>query len=121
MALLTVSRALVPSLILLGGYCLHVFSEANGLFPQIVSYRSMTTLPTPTTWSATSFPETFTGYDPPDGLLSTLLVFFWPLVDGENPGASLISFLFAGQAVAVWTAVVLEGSRKGNRGRVVSL
>jgi len=121
MALLTLSRVIMPSLILLGGYSLHIFSDSNGLFPQIVSYRSKNILPTPTTSTVASFPESFTGYDPPDGLLATLLVFFWPLVNGENPGAGLISFLFAGQAVAIWTAVVLEASRKGNRGRIISL
>ena len=121
MALLTLSRVIIPGLVLLGGYSLHVFSEANGLFPQIVTYRSKHTLPTPTASTVASFPAGFTGLDPPDGILATLLVFFWPLVDGENPGASLFGFLFAGQAVAVWTATVLEGSRKANRGRLISL
>lgn len=121
MALLTISRLITPFLILLGGYSLHVFSESNGLFPQIASYRSKHVLPTPTTSTVESFPTAFTGLDPPDGLLGTLLVFFWPLVDGENPGASLVSFLFVGQAVAAWTATVLEGSRKGNKGRLISL
>ena len=122
MALLTFARVIIPGFILLGVQCLHIFGEANGTFPQIISFRDKRQLPTPASSSTkATFPESFTGLDPPDGLLSTLVVFFWPLVDGSSPGASLISFLFAGQAVALLTAITLEASRTANHSRIVSL
>lgn len=122
MALRTISCLTIAGLAILGGYSLHVFGENNGLFPAIVNLRSKHVLPTSSeTATVISFPETFTGYDPPDGLLATLLVFFWPFVDGSNPGGSLLGVLFAGQTVAVWTAAVLEGSRMANKWKIVSL
>jgi hypothetical protein len=121
MALLTLSRVTIAALIGLGFASLHLFGESNTLFPQIVEHRTKHLLPTHSKWTTTSFPTSFAGYDPPDGLLATLLVFFWPVVDGENPGASLIGFVFVGQAVAMWIVMVLEGLRKGNAGRVISL
>ncbi|KAK4940217.1 hypothetical protein LTR10_019646 [Elasticomyces elasticus] len=121
MALLTVSRVVTPALILLGGYCLHGFSTANGLFPAVESLKSKHQLPSSGSLiSKPSFPNSFTGLDPPDGILATLLLFFWPLLDGANPGASLFSFLFAGQGVALLSAIVLEASRKANKGRIIS-
>lgn len=121
MAFLTLSRIAVAGLIGLGVASLHLFGESGGLFPQIVENRAKGVLPTHSSWTKTTFNTSFTGYDPPDGILATLLIFFWPLVDGENPAPSLIAFLFAGQAVAVWTIYVLEGSRKANQGRIISL
>lgn len=121
MALLIISRGAIAGLIGLGVVSLHVFGESGGLFPQIVDNRTKGVLPTHRTWARTTFDNSFTGYDPPDGLLATLLVFFWPIIDGENPAASLIGFVFAGQTVAVWTIYVLEGWRKINQGRIISL
>lgn len=121
MALLTLSRVTIAALIGLGIASLHLFGESNTLFPQIVEHRTKHLLPTHSTWTTTYFPTSFTGYGPPDELLATFLVFFWPVVDGENPSTSLIGFVFAGQAVAIWIALVLEGLRKGNAGRVISL
>lgn len=122
MALLTLSRIIIPPFILVGIYCLHIFGEANGTFPLIVTHQEKRQLPTTAaTVVRPTFAESFTGFDPPDGLLSILVVFFWPLVNGENPGASLLSFLFAGQVVAHLAVVTLEASRKANIGRVISL
>ncbi|KEF56952.1 uncharacterized protein A1O9_07142 [Exophiala aquamarina CBS 119918] len=120
MALLTLSRGAVAALIGLGFASLHLFGESNTLFPTIVEHRDKHLLPTHNTWTTKSFPTSFTGYDSPDSLLSTLLVFFWPIVDGENPAASLIGFVFGAQGVAFWTVMVLEGLRNMNSGRVVS-
>jgi len=121
MALLAISRVTVAALIGLGFASLHLFGESNSLFPTIVEYRDKHLLPTHSTWAKTSFPTSFTGYDPPDGLLSTLLVFFWPTVDGEHPATSLISFVFVAQGVAFWIVMVLEGLRNANSRRVISL
>lgn len=124
--LLSLSRLVTLCLTVLGAYALHVFSEQNTLYPQIVSHRSAHTLPTgeggaSTITNTATFPDSFTGIEAIDTFLSTLLVFFWPLVEGTDVPGSLVGFLFAGQAVAGWTATVLEASRTANRGRVVSL
>ncbi|KIW11668.1 hypothetical protein PV08_10970 [Exophiala spinifera] len=123
MGLLTLSRLVIPPFILVGVYCLHILSEANGTFPLVVEHQEKRLLPTTATTAVARppFAESFTGFDPPDGLLSTLVVFFWPLVDGENPGASLLTFLFGGQIVALLAATTLEASRKANKGRIISL
>ncbi|KIV97667.1 hypothetical protein PV10_01384 [Exophiala mesophila] len=120
MALLNISRIALTGLIGLGVASLHIFGESNGLFPTIVDFRTRGILPTHHTWTKSTFDTSITGFDPPDGLLATLLVFFWPLLDGENPAASLISIVFGGQAVAIWSVYVLEGWRKINQGRVIS-
>lgn len=121
MSLLNMSRLTMAGLIGLGVVSLHIFGESNTLFPQIVQHREKHLLPTHSTWTTTSFPTSFTGYDPPDSILKTLVVFFWPVVDGENLGTSLVGFVFAGQAIAIWIVMVLEGHRKGNSGRLISL
>ncbi|KAI1609148.1 hypothetical protein EDD37DRAFT_140783 [Exophiala viscosa] len=121
MALLTFSRVVTPALIFLGGYCLHGFSTTNGLFPAVESLKSKHQLPSSGSLiSKPSFPNSFTGFDPPDGLLATLLLFFWPLLDGSNPAASLYGFLFAGQGVALLSSIILEASRKANKGRIIA-
>ena len=122
MALLTFSRVVTSALILLGGYCLHGFSTTNGLFPAVESLKAKHQLPSSGTFtSSLKFPNSFTGFDPPDGLLATLLLFFWPLLDGANPSASLYAFLFAGQGVALLSAIILEASRLANKGRIITL
>ena len=62
----------------------------------------------------------YTGVGPVDYQLAVLAVFFWELVDGSMPNGSLQAFHLAGQFGAAWTIVVIEGLRKGNRGRIVS-
>ena len=49
------------------------------------------------------------------------IAFFWPCVDGENPGLSLACYVFAGQWIAGWALITMEGYRAGNKGRVISL
>ncbi|KAK6387391.1 hypothetical protein LTS17_000659 [Exophiala oligosperma] len=121
MSLLTLSRIIIPPFVFVGFYCLHLFGEANGTFPLIVAHQEKRQLPTTAAVGRPAFAEGFTGVDPPDGLLSILVVFFWPLVDGENPGASLLTFLFGGQIVAFLAVVTLEASRNANKGRIITL
>lgn len=62
----------------------------------------------------------YTGVGAVDHQLTVLAVFFWEVVDGGMPNASLHAFHLAGQFGAAWTIVVLEGLRKGNRGKIIS-
>ena len=64
--------------------------------------------------------ETYTGLKPVDGFLSALVSFFWPVLDGSDPRLTLGSFHFMGQVAAIWMLVMLETSRRGNNGRLVS-
>ena len=63
----------------------------------------------------------FTGIGTLDHQLTVLTLFFWEVVDGSMPNASLFCFGFAGQAVAAWTVIYIEGRRASNRWRIISL
>lgn len=65
--------------------------------------------------------RSYTGIGKLDYQLTVLALFFWELVDGSRPNASLLCFHFAGQITAGWGLLMMEGLRKGNRGRFVSL
>ncbi|KAK5946107.1 hypothetical protein PMZ80_000247 [Knufia obscura] len=114
--LLSLSKASLLALTLLGGWCLHGFFTTNGFYETITRLTEQKLLP-----NGVSYHNVFTGIRPLDDMLSILLTFFWPVVDGEHPDSSLISILFAGQAVAAWTLTMLEGLRKGNSWRAISL
>ena len=63
----------------------------------------------------------YTGIPRLDRQLVLLTVFFWKVVDGSMPGASLQAFLMIGQFGGAYGLMILEGLRTGNRGRAVSL
>lgn len=63
----------------------------------------------------------FTGIKRIDYELTILTLFFWEQVDGSLPHASLFCFMFAGQAVAAWSLIYVEGRRLSNQWRIVSL
>lgn len=56
-----------------------------------------------------------------DYQLTVLTLFFWEHVDGSRPDASLYGFHFAGQVFVGWALLMIEGMRKGNKWRIVSL
>ena len=63
----------------------------------------------------------YTGIEAIDHQLAVLDVFFWELVDGSHPDTSLFCYQFAGQIFSGWSLLMIEGLRKGNKWRVVSL
>ena len=63
----------------------------------------------------------YTGIKSIDYQLGVLTLFFWEMVDGSRPNASLFSFYFGGQIAAGWSLLLLEGLRNGNRWRIISL
>jgi hypothetical protein len=123
MSLITFSRLTTIALAGLGFMALHGFGERNTFIPQLTAHIEKGQLPMPTSWtgSTESIPESFTGVGPVDNLLKGVLVFFWPAVDGQNPGLSLFGFLFGGQGVAMWTITMLEGWRAGNSSSFIRL
>ncbi|OJD19282.1 hypothetical protein AJ78_00731 [Emergomyces pasteurianus Ep9510] len=56
-----------------------------------------------------------TGVDALDQLLANLIPFFWPLVDGSSPTTSLYGLNFAGAIGGLWSLVLLETFRTGNK------
>ena len=63
----------------------------------------------------------FTGIGPLDKVLTLAGVMFANITDGSTPQLSLYAFQFAGQLVPVFTVILIEGNRRGNRGNVMSL
>ena len=56
-----------------------------------------------------------------DYQLTVLTLFFWELVDGSNPSASLFCFHFATQIACGWGLLMIEGLRRGHRWKMLSL
>ncbi|KAJ5757709.1 uncharacterized protein N7511_006403 [Penicillium nucicola] len=62
----------------------------------------------------------YIGFEPVDKLLTLLTTFFYPSLDGSNPGLLLHSIGFSGTFGAAWTLIVLESWRKGNIGTIAA-
>ena len=63
----------------------------------------------------------FTEIGPLDKVLALAGVMFAKITDGSTPQLSLYAVQFAGQLVPVFTVILIEGNRRGNRGNVMSL
>ncbi|KAI5198087.1 hypothetical protein E4T38_07688 [Aureobasidium subglaciale] len=57
----------------------------------------------------------FTQWRTLDIFLKSLLTLFWPMVNGTQPGSSLMCFYFAGQGIAAWILTAIEGQRRGHK------
>jgi len=62
----------------------------------------------------------YTGIRAIDDQLITLAIVFWDTLDGSKPHASLFAFMFAGQYLAGWTLMLIEGSRAHHPRRVIA-
>ncbi|PGH00927.1 hypothetical protein AJ80_09089 [Polytolypa hystricis UAMH7299] len=63
----------------------------------------------------------YTLIPPLDKLLTLATVMFANITDGSTPQSSLYAFQFAGQLVPIFTIMVIEGLRSGNRRGVLSV
>lgn len=63
----------------------------------------------------------YTGIEMLDYQLTVLTLYFWELIDGSRPNASLLCFHFAGQITAGWGLLMMEALRAGNRRSILSL
>ncbi len=93
-----------------GYIALHHFGNANGFF-DLVNASIANGL----------YAQTFVPNKCLNGVANFFLAFFWPAVDGKHPGLSLACYVFAGQWIAGWTLIIMEGYRAGNQGRAISL
>ena len=55
-----------------------------------------------------------------DQQLTVLVTFFAPVLDTNNTALTLFSIAGFGQFGAVWTLMMMESMRMGNKGKVVS-
>lgn len=111
----TLPGALLALLSASGFYALHAVSGANGFYDKINAYAAQRLLSdNVTSWPAwLNPPESFS-------LPGVLLEFFWPCAEPQNAALALYLLVFAGQAVAGLTVVMVEGYRVGNKGRAPS-
>lgn len=65
-------------------------------------------------------PITFTTVRQLDSLLTMLVRFFQPIVQGTDLPLTLFSIFMAGQLLAVHMLIIVEGMRAGNRRKIVS-
>jgi hypothetical protein len=63
----------------------------------------------------------YTGFKALDRQLVVLVAFFAPVVDVNNPALNLFAIWGLGQFGAIWTLMVMESMRMGNKGKAVSL
>ncbi len=63
----------------------------------------------------------YTGVPAIDHQLAVLTLFFWEVVDGSHPAASLFCFHFATQVACGWSLLMIEGLRRGHRWMTISL
>lgn len=63
----------------------------------------------------------FTGIPFLDKMLVLFGVMFANVTDGSTPQLSLYGFIFAGQLVPMFTIMIIEAARRGNKGNIMSL
>ncbi|KAE9378932.1 hypothetical protein N431DRAFT_396820 [Stipitochalara longipes BDJ] len=114
----TIALILFPLLSLLGGYGTWSLAASNGTFDSLVGLLGQ---------DDPKFPGTenpllmrYTGFKALDHQLTVLVAFFAPVVDIKNPGLNLFAVWGLGQFGAVWTLMVMESMRTGNKGKAVS-
>lgn len=109
-------RAILFSLSAFVFYAIFYFSYANGLHElghKAVASGKLPGLDAP-------LRTVYTGVEPIDRLLTLLITFFYPAMDGQDATLLLHSIGFSGTFGAAWTLVVLESWRKGNAGTVAA-
>jgi len=110
------SKIALPLLSAFGFYVTYGLSFRNGTFDLVGKAAENFQLPE----SNFTLRTTFTGLGPIDKQLRALLSFFWPVVSGGYPDASLRTARFAGQVGAAWMVVLMEALRRGNQGTAIS-
>lgn len=62
----------------------------------------------------------FTGIFPIDYFCTVMTLFFWEIVDGSRPDASVVGLYFLPQALGILLPLWVEGLRSGNAGKRIS-
>lgn len=115
MAAVTTIKIVQLLLSALGVYFTWYLYMNNGTYDRIVRDRNAVPLILPGTAAPLKIIYTCIGWI--DDQLIVLCLFFWELVNGSQPNASLLCFHFAGQIAAGYGLLMIEKSRSGNKGR----
>jgi hypothetical protein len=99
-------------------YSIFFFSYANGFIELLQQTIANGILPGT---KNQPLKTSFTSIAAVDRMLTSVTPFFWPLIDGSNPGASLYTFAIGGSIASTWILVYLESVRNGNSFRLISL
>ena len=111
-------QATLVALSALGAYLTWGLALSNGTITMMEYTRNVEPQVLPGTDSPLK--QSYIGIQAVDNQLTVLVLFFWQLVDGSMPNASLSTFRFASQFVPGWGLVVIEGMRSGNKGKIIS-
>jgi hypothetical protein len=116
---LAVRNTIFIGLAALGYVALWKFASDNGTFALMRAVSLQNRLP----GTGEKYATEFTRWRWLDEYLRSLLTIFWPVVNGTQPGSSLMCFYFAGQGIVAWILTALEGQRRLNKNNwsVVSL
>ncbi|KAJ5355941.1 hypothetical protein N7517_010550 [Penicillium concentricum] len=109
-------RYVLFSLSALVFYAIFYFASINGL--DALARKSMESGKLPSIDAPLR--TVYTGIEAVDHVLALLTVFFYPTLDGHNPGLLLHGIGFSGTFGATWTLIVLESWRKGNAGTIAA-
>ncbi|CAG8019473.1 unnamed protein product [Penicillium nalgiovense] len=109
-------RYVLFSLSALVFYAIFYFSYINGLDALGRKSIESGTLPS----IDAPLRSVYTGIEEVDHVLTLLTTFFYPTLDGSNPGLLLHGVGFSGTFGATWTLIVLESWRKGNAGTIAA-
>ncbi|KAJ5250782.1 hypothetical protein N7489_001192 [Penicillium chrysogenum] len=109
-------RYILFSLSALVFYAIFYFSYINGL--DALARRSIESGKLPS--FDAPLRTVYTGIKEVDHVLTLLTTFFYPALDGNNPGLLLHGVGFSGTFGATWTLIVLESWRKGNAGTIAA-
>ncbi|KAK2629111.1 hypothetical protein QTJ16_002214 [Diplocarpon rosae] len=118
-SLRTIVIALLPTLAIFGAYCTWTLASCNGTFKSIFALIASEKPKFPGTEDALLTAYTDVGWL--DRQLTVLVTFFAPVVDRDQGALTLFTIFAMGQFGAVWTLMVMESMRMGNRRRAVSL
>ncbi|CAD0100679.1 unnamed protein product [Aureobasidium mustum] len=116
---LVVRNTVLIGLAAFGYVALWKFASDNGTFALTRESSLQNRLP----GTGEEYATEFTRWRWLDEFLRGILTIFWPMVNGTQPGSSLMCFYFAGQGIVAWILTALEGQRRVNEEnwRVVSL
>jgi hypothetical protein len=100
----------------LGAHTLWVSSAHNGFFAALEEAIAQRELPgSPNTVLRTRF----TGIQSIDRALELLVIFYWPVANGNSPALSLLAISLASTLGVVYVLIVLEASRWQPLARVI--
>lgn len=117
---INVTKLVLVSLSGLGFYLTWYIFSYNGSMDMMKHIRDVGPHVLPYTDGA-PLKKHFIGIAAVDYQLTVLTLFFYNIVDGSHPSATLLCYYFGGQLASAWGLVLLESERYCNKWSVISL